>query len=194
MRGLALKTFHKTLTAGFTHTLYSLWIVLQLLCSSNIYESFESNLFYSSGQIVKLKFWFIRTIHRKHKYKLKWKGQLLVKSLHDGKVTSSIGESWELSFLSHVILNINPFTMFLNIFVFKGSTNVSKRAKLRKMVPSFMSSPAFQPVASTLWVDNAITDSHSAPPPHTHTHTVMQKVENAGEWIVHPSQQTTRAT
>ncbi|KAM7438945.1 hypothetical protein ABFA07_011646 [Porites harrisoni] len=30
-----------------------------------------------------------------------------------------------------------------------GSTNVSKRAKLKRMVPSFMSSPAFQPVAST---------------------------------------------
>ena len=40
---------------------------------------------------MKFKFWLIRTIHRKHKYELKWKGQLSVKSLHDGKVTLSTG-------------------------------------------------------------------------------------------------------
>ena len=53
--------------------------------------SFESIIFYNSGQIVKFKFWLIRIIHRKHKHELKWKGQLSVKSLHDGKVTLSTG-------------------------------------------------------------------------------------------------------
>lgn len=54
-----------------------------------MYVSFESIIFYNSRQIVKLKFWLIRTIYRKHKYELKWKGQLSVKSLHDGKVKLS---------------------------------------------------------------------------------------------------------
>ena len=61
------------------------------------------------------------------------------------------------------MLNINSTIHHVFKFVFKGSTNVSKRAKLKRMVPSFMSSPAFQPVASTLWVDSAITDSYSGP-------------------------------
>ena len=53
--------------------------------------SFESIIFYNSGQVVKFKFWLIRTIHCKHKFELKWKRQLPVKSLHDGKVTLSTG-------------------------------------------------------------------------------------------------------
>ena len=40
---------------------------------------------------MKFKFWLIRTIHRKHKRELKWKGQLSGKSLYDGKVTLSTG-------------------------------------------------------------------------------------------------------
>ena len=56
-----------------------------------MYVSFESIIFYNSGQTVKFKFWLIRTIHRKHKHELKWKGQLSVRSLHDGKVTLSTG-------------------------------------------------------------------------------------------------------
>ena len=40
---------------------------------------------------MKFKFWLIRTIHRKHKRELKWKGQLSDKSLYDGKVTLSTG-------------------------------------------------------------------------------------------------------
>ena len=129
--------------------------------------SFESIIFYNSGQVVKFKFWLIRTIHCKHKFELKWKGQLPVKSLHDGKVTLSTGLI-KLNFFVPLRVNqpLYPGKLRIEFFVscdveYKldhlpcfsiclASTSVSKRAKLKRMVPSFMSSPVFQPVASTL--------------------------------------------